>query len=341
MRSIATILLVFSMLIASAGTPRSVFNGLAFELDSTGNYSFVVGGHFYGNSNANSGYPASSLLGGSDRILNFDPDMLFVTGDLFLNVKRDSANYRRTLFDRMPFPVFNAVGNHDLDGGFYRRFEPTYQFFFIGHDLFLVLDTELDNGSIEDEQFKMLNRALKEAIQKKTDNVFIFSHRPVWAIGHKEIDALIKSNTRSLTGNNYKEDVLPLLKEVREIAEVYWFAGSMGGQAPASFLYHEEDGVHFIITAIRDTRRDAVLGVHVNSSRIQFSTIALGQYKVQQLEHFNIDFWKSNGKGAKKFNPKLIPYYIKTTILHRAFWIGVVSVLVLLLVLKLIRRMRT
>lgn len=338
MRPILAMLLMFSVLFAIGGTPISVFNGQAFELDSTGNYSFVVGGHFYGNSAANSGYPASSLLGGLDRIKDFDPDMLFVTGDLFLNVKHDSANYRRALFDRLPSPIYNAVGNHDLDGDFYENFEPTFQYFFIGNDLFVVLNTELDNGSIEGEQYEMLSRALIEAEERDAHNIFIFSHRPIWAIGHEDIDGLLKNNTRSLTGNNFNDDVLPLLIETQESAKVYWFSGSMGGQAPASFLYHEEDKIHLIITAIRDTRRDAVLGVTVNSGKAQFSIIPLGQSKVEPLENYNVDLWRKNGKETKKFNFRLLPYYIKTTLTHRAFWSGVVSVLILLVVVKLIRR---
>lgn len=338
MRTIAAILLLLGVLSTSAQSPMSVFNEHAFKPDSTGNYSFVVGGHFYGNSAANSGYPASSLLGGLDRILNYRPDLLFITGDLFLNVKRDSSNYRRSFFDRMPFPIYNAVGNHDLDGGHYQNFEPTFQYFYLGNDLFLVLDTEVDNGSLKGEQLNMLRRVLTDATERGVDNVFIFSHRPVWAVGHKEIDELIRSNTRSLTGNNYEKEILPLLKEAQVSADLYWFSGSMGGQAPSSFLYHEEEGIHFIITAIRDTRRDAVLGVNVNSGRIQFSTISLGQKRYGPLEQYNIDFWKSSGRGAENINFKLLPYYIKNTVTHRAFWSGVILMVVVFIGVRSIRR---
>jgi len=338
MRIIAAILLLLGMLSTSAQSPRSVFNGHKFEPDSSGNYSFVVGGHFYGNSAANSGYPAASLLGGLDRILNYKPDLLIVTGDLFLNAKRDSSNYRRSFFDRLPFPIFNAVGNHDLDGGHYQNFEPTFQYFYLGNDLFLLLDTEVDNGSLKGEQLNMFRRALIDATERGVDNLFIFSHRPVWAVGHKEIDELIRNNTRSLTGNNYKKEILPLLQEAQVSADLYWFSGSMGGQAPSSFLYHEEEGIHFIITAVRDTRRDAVLGVNVNSGGIQFTTIPLGQNKVEALEYYNIDLWNSKSGSTEKFNFRLLPYYIKNTVTHRAFWSGVVLMVVIFIGVRSIRR---
>ena len=42
-------------------------------------------------------------------------------------------------------------------------------------NLFIILDTELDNGSIEGEQFEMVRYALIESAQEKADNIFIFS----------------------------------------------------------------------------------------------------------------------------------------------------------------------
>lgn len=325
-------LLVFAFLVSAwlAYGQRSVFNGEVFKVDTTGNYRIVVGGHFYGNS-TNSGYPASTLLGGLGRIMDFHPNALFVTGDLFLDLKRDTANYRRSLFDKLNTPIFNAVGNHDLDGDHYAPFTPTYFHFFLANDLFIVLDTEMDNSDIVGKQLKMLKDALAKATALDCGNVFIFSHRPVWAIGHPRLDKLLSDNTRSLTGNNYRDQVHQLLKD--HSAKVRWFSGSMGGQGAASFLYHKEDGIEFILTAIRDTRRDAVLGVHVDNGEVAFETIPLGAQETMRLEDYDLDYW-DKGPKDEGFNFRLLPYLIKTTVTHKVFWWGIGVALAFMLIGK-------
>jgi len=317
---------------------RSQFNNKAVQVDSTGNYSFIVGGHFYGSSATNSGFPASTVLGGLDRMVAFNPNMLFVTGDLFLDLDRDKENYNNALFNKLPCPIFNAVGNHDLDGDNYGPYGPRYFYFFVNKDLFVVLDTELDNGSIKGEQLNMLKQGLNEASSKGANNIFLISHRPVWAIGHQDLDGLLKQNTRSLMGNNFNKDIRPLLVEHTNNTEVFWFAGSMGGSAPASFLYHEEHGLHYIITAIRDTRRDAVLGVQVGVDGVDFTTLALGQSKVQELATYNLEYWQERVGRSEGFNFKLIPYYIKSIVTHRAFWSGILLCTVLFLLWRVFKK---
>jgi len=328
-----TLIFFFAITGSTDADLPSPFNGLRFSVDTTGNYSFVVGGHFYGKGSTNSGFPASTVLGGLERIRSFGPNALFITGDLFLNVELDSANYSRVLFDVLPFPVYNAVGNHDLDGDHYSHFEPTFFSFQVGDDHFMVLDTEMDNGSIEGEQFDMFKSMIEAANQANAGNLFVFSHRPVYVHGEPEFDHLLKNNTRSLTGNNFRTDLLPLIAGLEGV-DVYWFSGSMGGGSPSSFLYHEGYGMTSILTAIRDTRKDAVLGVTVEHGAVSFTTIPLGINKTKPVDYYDLKFWQKNLGKDEGFNYRLIPYYIRSTITHRAYWIGVLSLLMVILIWK-------
>lgn len=340
MRSILIYLLTLFLLTTSAnGQTHAAINGIAVEVDSTGNYSFIVSGHFAGHSSNTSGFPASTVLGGLDRMLAFHPNLLLHTGDLFMDIKKDSSNYRRALFNKLPFPIYNAVGNHDMDGDQYTPFGPTYFSIYVNSDLFIILDTELDNGDVSGAQFTFLKEELQLAASKRSKNIFIVSHRPVWGNGHPELDNLLEGNTRSLTGNNFEEEVLPLLYEANKNARIYWFAGSMGS-SPACFLHHEENGVCYILSAIRDARRDAVLGVKVKNGDVTFKAIPLGDVAPASFETYDLEFWRNASSSPEGFNLRLLPYYIQSTVTHKAFWWGIGSALILLLGIWIVRRKR-
>ena len=54
--------------------------------DSVSNYSFIVSGHFHGQSNNGSTYPASTVLASIDTLNKLNPTFLMSLGDLFLDV---------------------------------------------------------------------------------------------------------------------------------------------------------------------------------------------------------------------------------------------------------------
>src|SRR5688500_16545784 len=89
----------------------SPFNHKAVQIDSTGSYSFIVSGHFYGDGTNKTGYPANTLLANLDHINESDACMLICLGDLFMDIKNEIPNYQMSLFDKLEIPLFNAVGN--------------------------------------------------------------------------------------------------------------------------------------------------------------------------------------------------------------------------------------
>ncbi len=73
----------------------------------------------------------------------------------------DSSRYRRSLFSRLHLPLFNAVGNHDVEDGHYaQRYGPLYGAVELGADRVLWLDTETDNGSIKGDQLLFLKESI-------------------------------------------------------------------------------------------------------------------------------------------------------------------------------------
>lgn len=321
---------------------KSPFNDLTVQTDSSGSYSFFVSGHFYGGGSNSTGYPANTLLANLDMINGSDASMLICLGDLFLDISHDIPFYEQSLFEKLEKPLYNAVGNHDITDQIYQEnFGATHYAFEIEGDLHVILDTELDDGDIRGEQLDFL----KNIQAKQGQNIFIYAHRTIWKDTYPEMDGILNDNTQSLTSNNFEDEVLPVLKSLSEKANIYWFAGSIGGAAPASFLYHkdEENGVTYIATAIRALPRDAMLEINVKNGSVEFETISLTGQDLKPLQEYNVDFWQTTS-GEPPFNWKLVPYYFQLMLTHRYFWYGVgytaFGIFVLWLIVKRRRRLK-
>lgn len=312
----------------------SPFNQQEIINDSTGNYSFIVSGHFHGSGNNRTGYPTNTLLANLNWINSSDNSMLISLGDLFLDVSNDIPQYKKSLFSQLKLPMFNAVGNHDLTGSIYQdNFGETFYYWQINNDIHVVLDTELDDGSLKDEQKKMLENVNTLTKSGSISNVFIYSHRTIWAKTYTELDLLFQDNTQAILGNNFESEVLPLLKEIKLNSNVFWFSGSLGS-APASFFqFKDKNDIQYIATAIRGLPRDAVLIVNVNKKgNVSFETKSFTNQKLMPFENYNVNFWNENVGKKEPFNFRLIPFYIKQNLLNHSFWYGFTIMLMISLI---------
>lgn len=304
----------------------SPFNGKTVSNDSSGNYSFIVSGHFYGQQSNTTGYPVNTLLAHLDWINDRNDLMLVSLGDLFMDVSNDIPKYENSLFNKLKVPLVNTVGNHDLTGDIYQQnYGPTNFSFEIGSDLHIVLDTEENDGDLNDDQLGFI----RAAQDKKFEHVFIYSHRTIWKDKYDEMDGIFEDNTQSVLGGNYESDVYPLIEELSLKSKVYWFSGSMGN-APASFFYHQDKEITYIATAIRGLKRDAMLIVHVENGKVSFEPYSLTGEELMNIESYNVDYWQQNA-GKEPFNYRLLPLYVKNTILSWSFWWGVLSSSVVIL----------
>ncbi len=296
---------------------QNSLNNKPLQVDDSTKYSFLVSAHFYGGSAKTSGYPAGSVLGSVDTINNLNSTFLMCLGDMFMDVKNDIPFYKKSLFNKLNIPLYNAVGNHDLSSDVYQNnFGETSYSFRINNNIFLVLDTEEDDGSLKDNQLELLEKS----VISEAKNIFVFSHRPIWAEDDEDLKHVFKDNTQSLISNNYQDKILPLLQQSK--SKIYWFSGSLGGAAPSSFFYHSKTNqLTYIATAIRDLKRDGILKVDVVNDDVLFETISLTSENVLPLEAYNLDFWRT--EKPKEFNYRLIPLYIKQIVFNKSFFIGV------------------
>lgn len=323
------------------GQQTSAFNKKTVQVDSIGNYSFIISGHFYGDGTNKSGYPANTLLANLDWINESDACMLICLGDLFMDITNDIPKYKTSLFDKLEIPLFNAVGNHDLTGSVYQdNYGATFFKFKIGNDIHVILDTEINNGDLKSDQVKMLSEIEAQCKSEKITNVFFYAHRTIWKDSYSELEGLFEDNTQSITAVNYKNEVLPIVSNIARQTNVFWFAGSLG-DAPASFFYFKDESnkITYIATAIRALLRDAVLVVDVKNGLVSFTTHSFTNQKLEPLENYNVNFWKKTS-AAEPFNYKLIPLYIKNIVFNRVFWYGIGFALVVFGAIWYIRKRR-
>lgn len=310
-------------------------------IDTNSSYSFLVSGHFHGASSNKSTFPAATVLAGIDTINSLKSSFLISLGDLFLDVNEAYINnYQKSLFRKLNMPLFNAVGNHDISNGnlYEKIYGKTYYSFTNHSELFIVLNTELNDGSIKNEQLIFLESVLNEAKSEKIKNIFIFSHRPIWSENNSRYSALFAGNTRTALGeNNYDDEIKPLLLEISKSKSIYWMSGSMA-DAPASFFYNKEaeSNIIYIQTAIRDLPRDAVMQVNLVNGKVKFKGISLTGQKLDMIENYNIEYWTKAVPDEAKFNFRMLPYLTKQILFHYYFWIGFTSSLLILIILRFV-----
>ena len=316
----------------------SPFNGKALgPVGPDGAFRVLFSGHFHGSSGNRTGAPAATLQANIDVLNASGAHALLSTGDLFMDPAVDTVLYRRALFDRLTLPLFNAVGNHDLSGDTYQQaFGNTFLAFDLGDASFVVLDTERDNGSIRGEQLEAL-RALAQRTDRK--QVFLVSHRPVWADADPTYGPLFAGNTRSVLGTNYVKEVWPVVQAIAAHTPVYWISGSMAGGAPASvFFQPHAPNITFIQSAIRDTPRDAMLVADVAADGVKWHLLPLTTQPVLAAEALDAAYWARNKGKKEAFNWRLLPYLVKSTVLHRNFWWGVLAAFLVGGLLRMILR---
>ena len=316
----------------------SPFNGRSVQgPDSTGHYRLLIGGHFHGSSSNASGFPAATVLANLHAINATEADVLLSTGDLFLRPDRDSARYASAFFDRLMIPLFNAPGNHDLEGHAYRIPMPLR--IDMGRDRILLFDTERDNSDIKGDQLDALKEVEKEATEGSVDRLFIVSHRPVWSEGIERYSRLFSGNTRSLAGCNYEAEVLPMLRRMAGDVEVYWISGSMAGRAPASLFFQpHEKNITYIQCAVRDQLRDAMLLADVAPNGISWRLWSLTGEPVEEVVMYDADWWESHQGKGEEFHWRRIPYLVQKNLTSPVFWYGMITMFAVLLMGWLLRR---
>jgi hypothetical protein len=272
-------------------------------------FSFLVAGHLYGDPEKLS-MPAASFRGAIAPLAKSGSDMLICCGDTFRRSTPKCFDLTVEQLWHLPFPTFNAVGNHDVSNlnEYTDHFGNTYGAFAHAGCAFILLDTERSPWQIEGAQLEFLAKAVDNIMARDDIRaVFCFAHKLIFAHRQKYFDVLLGSNALdSLSApSRFVQDVLPLLSKAAKRTPLYWFGGDIGVQHTLSAFYdHDETtGITFAATGIGDLPRDSVIKVAVDDSDIRLSLVPLTVHGDDQLSEQGMEVWtsriESTGLSAK------------------------------------------
>lgn len=256
-------------------------------------YRFFVVGHAYGAHTRKpqiygaNPFPASSLLANLEVL--GDHDLGFFVGDVVQECGPNSlAQFKRQIADRLDFPIFNAMGNHDNCPAYTDHHTGDFAFA-IGSDVFVVLSA-MSRG-----QIVFLAQRIEDGLAAPGPvRFFVFTHRPYWVTLAPELErAGRRANIGIKPDPGLAARLAPLLTAVERAdgARLYWFAGDVGSSTSYPILFHQLGCcVQLMATALYENAMDNFLRVEVDPRDVRIEVRSLTGEDLAPLEHYDVDW---------------------------------------------------
>jgi len=256
-------------------------------------YAFLVAGHTYGATGVNNPGvhpPFKSLF---PHINSLGLDFGVFTGDIVIHSTASDWDEVEADLDELKMPVHFAVGNHDMTNRdlFVSRYGPTYYGFETHTDLFVVLDSELDECSIVGDQLTFLESTLDSTLAQ---NVFIFVHKVLWVaegtpyyVLRDRVNGPKEYDFRS----NFWTAIIPMLQELE--AQVYVIAGDVGVSWAMSLFYDEYENIRFVASGMGGAEEENFTVFHVRGESVQITAYRLdGQpLKLGAVQAYDLSYY--------------------------------------------------
>lgn len=258
-------------------------------------YSFFVAGHTYGSpvemkKNENNQKGLHPPFKEKFSYLNEQPKMSkgFLLGDSVWKPKY----WPQAIEDinSIGIPIEVIRGNHD--GGlknFEENFGPSYKKFIFNNDLFIILDSNLDNWNISGDQLVFLMNTLRNDTHS-VNNIFIFTHNLIWYSKEKFSKPFPNSLYKRAEKTNFWTKVEPLLRLQEK--PVVIFAGDVGAFSKErrkkdhviEYYYHNYNNISFVATGMGGGVRDNLIIVDVyNDGSVDYRLIHLNGEDINGL----------------------------------------------------------
>jgi len=269
-------------------------------------FSFLAGGHLYGNPGALSAVPAATLLAQVHALRNSPDKFLVSSGDFIRAFMPAMVAPTGELLRFIEKPMFNAPGNHDYVAGDYEKaFGPSFGSFEYGSVLFVLLNSERQPWHFEQQQLDMVKATADWALQQPhIDHVFYFAHKVVFAVDEPRYASLLQ-NCNGRDGfngtSNFAAEVLPTLRRVAKDKRVLWFCGDIGVSWSFNLFYdeHPEHNITYLGCGLGATESDCMLRVAVTGKTLKIepvpmhvgATIKNGLRINKPVGHYGPAFW--------------------------------------------------
>jgi 3',5'-cyclic AMP phosphodiesterase CpdA len=199
--------------------------------------------------------------------------MLFgvLTGDIVQHSSVDSWDAIDKEVEELGLPVYFVPGNHDIYDNdlFAQRYGDkthnlrTYRYFQFNHELFIILDANIDDWSIAGDQLSFLSDILN-LYDGKVNTVFVFVHQLIWWSENSVFSSVV-TNWPPYTPDttNYWNTIEPIFQNYN--APVYIIAGDLGANKPAEpYLYFKDENIIYIAGGMGSGINDNYLIVDVD-----------------------------------------------------------------------------
>lgn len=290
-------------------------------------YNFTVAGHLYGSPESiNQSYPAESLLANTGFIKSLNSTFFISLGDNCQN-GNDSLSlkiFEESFTKNIKIPVFTTYGNHDGDRkSIEKRIgKKTFYSFEFNKDLFIFLDSELNNIDLNGICLNFMIKILKDAIQESNlNNIFIFSHKLMWATMDSKFKIITSnSNDSKYDYNRYNyftSKISPLINKLSIRKNIFWMAGDIGANQSLPLFYGKLNRLHVIATGIGDTPNDLILNIKVSHKKVGISGYNLLKHNGANLREYDIIHWREHFKKSNVLERKI------QKLLDRNFFLGV------------------
>ncbi len=248
-------------------------------------FTFVACGHVYGAPGPGHARPAATFAGGLQRLRATGADFVMLLGDCVHEWRAPEVDRLHALASHeLRLPVFNAPGNHDVAdrADYERRVGPPRFAFTHGGCRMIVVDTEHEPWHVGGEQLQWLLGELAAAARTPPRAVFVFGHKPVWAVTQRHAIAALAGNdprglaaalARPAGAPTFRGELLPVLRALAATVPVWWFAGDVGAFDPNTLhVYHGTDErapeLHFVAVGLGDRPRDCFVRVDVPAAGV-------------------------------------------------------------------------
>jgi hypothetical protein len=277
-------------------------------------FNFIVSGHIYGAHGDTVPHPAQTLIDHLPELSSLHPLMFVSLGDIVVHTtEKDFLQLENRFLSKLDFPVFNTVGNHDVEDRmlYENRYGRTDAAFRYGPAYFIFLDTQADVCKITGDQQTMLQAALERAVSDlQVRNIFVFMHNVVFfnapLLAGKNIVEAAPNAPDCYNNNNYSILRDQYLQPAAAIKPVFLFAGDVGAWGGNLSPFYEKSGdanLTTIATGIGDTPQDSLLVVSVDREKVAFKVMGLAQLEYGPLEQYNRGYWGKIAEEHTLSNP--------------------------------------
>lgn len=259
-------------------------------------FSFIVLGHLYGRASSpvknkpDDLFPSASVLANIDLLKKDESSFLILNGDIVHKANQTQFDFLKSSFlEKIGKLFFIVVGNHEMqDRSLYEKnFGKTFFSFAHKNSFFVFLDTEINQGFIEGEQWDFFIKSIHSVSKNdRIKNVFILSHKIIWEKDFFDENFRPKEDIF----RHFEEKIMPKLVFLAQEKRVLWISGD--GMTPLYFKESDFENLSFVTTSLSETAMDNFLRIVISDDKKPFlEPVFLNGDDSLPIERYDKGYW--------------------------------------------------